>query len=359
MTPSTDVYVGSYAQASQPGIYVFALDESNAELRAVGTRTGVQNPSFLTLHPGGDHLFAVSETGLAGDGTHGAVHAFRIDREGEAVDLVALNHRSTAGNYPCHVRVNAAGRWLAVSNYGTGDVAIFPIAPDGSLGEMACSVQHTGHGPNARRQEGPHAHSAVFTPDDRFLVVADLGIDRLVIYAFDPDTGNLARHGEVRASPGAGPRHMAFHPEGSHLLAVNELESSLTLFRWDADAGSLGELQTLSTLPPGAPENAAADIHVSGSGRHVYVSNRGHNSLAVFGFDPVSGLSRIVVRSCGGDWPRSFGLAPGGRLLVAANQHSDEIVLLPLVGGGSDVGEPAARVGISQPSCIAFAELGG
>jgi 6-phosphogluconolactonase len=306
------------------------------------------------LHPTGDHLFVVSETGLGSEGTGGAVHAFRIDRGYGEIDLVPLNHRPTAGDHPCHLSVDVDGRWLVVSNYGTGNVAVFPILADGSLGEMATAVQHSGSGPHVDRQEAPHAHSSIFTPDNQFLIVADLGIDRLVTYTFDGATGSLARHREVTARPGAGPRHVAFHPEGRHLFVVNELENSVTLFQRDAEAGSLRELQTVSTLPPHARENLAADIHVSASGKHVYASNRGHDSLVVYSFDPASGLNPIVVRSCGGTGPRSFGIAPGGRHLVVANRHSDEVALLPLLAGGADIGEPIARAPVSQPSCIAF-----
>jgi 6-phosphogluconolactonase len=353
--PETCLFVGSYGPEDRPGIYAVGLDEAATGLHLRGSFAGVRNPSFLSLHPGGDHLYAVSETGRGSDGTHGAVHAFRLERAGATVDLVALNHRSTAGDHPCHLRIDGDGRWLAVANYGTGNVAVFPLLPDGVLGEMAAFVQHAGTGPNPNRQEGPHAHATIFTPDNRFLIVADLGIDQLVVYAFDADTGSLARHRAVLVNPGAGPRHLAFHPDGMHLFVVNELTSSVTWYRYDAPAGSIRELQTRSTVPSDAPENTAADIHLSHSGRHVYVSNRGHDSVAVFAFDPALGLDRIAIRSSGGGWPRGFGLAPGGRHLVAANRHSNEIVLLPLLAGGADIGEPVARAGVTQPSCITFA----
>lgn len=348
------LFVGSYAPSDEPGIHSFVLDESSGDLRLRGSFAGVRNPSYLAVHPDGDRLFAVGETGFGSDGIQGSVHGFRIDEEGGVISLAAVNQRSTAGDFPCHLDIDPTGRWLAVANYGTGNAALFPIESDAGLGEMATSVQHAGRGPNVDRQKGPHVHSATFAPDNRFLIVADLGIDRLVIYSFDADTGSLVRHGDAETEPGAGPRHLAFHPDGVHLFVVNELASSITLHQYDADTGRVRPLQTMSTLPSGVAGNLAADIHVSRSGSHVYVSNRGHNSMAVYEFEPATGLNRTAVRSCGGDGPRSFAPAPGGGYLVVANRHSDEIVVLPLLTGGSDMGEPVARATISQPSCIMF-----
>ena len=347
-TPASALFfVGSYASEDDDGISIGALNESSGELRLLGGTSGVRNPSFLALHPQGTHLYSVSETGLGGDGSHGSVHSFRVDRDQGMVRLTALNHRSTAGDHPCHVRVG--GHWLAVTNYGSGSVAVFPIDADGSIGSMVSSVQHEGSGPNRRRQEAPHPHSTIFTPDHRFLVVADLGIDRLVMYAFDE--GILKLHSEVAARPGAGPRHLAFHPDGRHLFAVNELDSSVTLYRYDDGPGALVELQTLPTTA-GATENTAADLHTSRSGGHLYVSNRGEDSVAVFAFDAGDGLTRIVVRPCGGNWPRGFGVAPGGGHLLVANRHSNDIAALPLSSTG--VCAPIAKASIPQPTCVVF-----
>lgn len=347
--------VGSYAPADEPGISAFAVGDSAAGLRLDLAVTGIRNPSFLAVHPTRNVLFAVSETGLSSDGAHGAVHAFRIKRERGRFDLVALNHRSTGGDYPCHVQVDTGGHWLAVSNYGSGDVAVFPIEGDGRIGEMAAWARHSGSGPTTGRQDGPHAHSSLFAADSRFLLVADLGIDQIVIYRFDAADGSLVRHRNIATSPGAGPRHMVFHLDGNHLTVVNELDSSVTLYRYDAQAGSLCELQTISTVPTPVAGNTAADIHLSPSGTHVYVSNRGHNSVAVYAFDPEHGLKRTAVRRCGGVWPRGLALAPGGRYLLAANRRSDEIVVLPLLDNGSDIGEPIAHTTVAQPACVVFA----
>ena len=348
------LFVGSYGPSDHATIHICTLNEDDGDIRVMGSVSGIVNPSFLTVAPGGGHLYAVSETDLAGDGSPGSVHAFQIVTRSDALELVTVNHQPSGGGHPCHLCTDADGRWVAVSNYGTGSVAVLPIRPDGGLGDIASIVQHEGRGPNPDRQRGPHAHATTFTPDGRFLIAADLGADRLLISVFDRHTGSLSPHGEVETHAGAGPRHLAFHPDGAHLCAVNELENSVTLYRWDADAGTLRGLSTLSTLPPNAPESIAAGIRVAADGSHMYVSNRGHDSVAVFALDRHR-MARVAVRSCGGAWPRGLGLGPGGNHVLVANQHDDEVVVLPVTAGGSDIGAPVARVRIPRPTCIAFA----
>ena len=347
------MFVGSYGPSDHATIHICSLNETSGEVRVEGSASGITNPSFLAVSPGGGHLYAVGETGLAGDGTPGSVHAFRIVNRPDALELVAVNRKPSGGDLPCHLCIDAAGHWSAVSNYGTGTVATLPIGPDGGLGDIASIVQHQGSGPHPDRQGGPHAHATTFTPDGRFLIAADLGADRLFISAFDPRTGSLRLHREVEAHAGAGVRHLAFHPDGAHLFVVNELENSVTLYEWDAGEGMLRDLSTLPTLPPAAPESIAADIRIAVDGHHVYVSNRGHDSVAVFAFDRHR-LTRTAIRPCGGAWPRGLGLVPSGDHLLVANQHSDEVVVLPVLAGGSDIGAPVARVRIPRPTCVAF-----
>lgn len=349
------LFVGSYGPADEPGIHIFLFDEENAELRLHGAVAGVHNPSFLALHPGGRFLYAVSETGVSSDGTEGAVHALRIDRGSGSIDLRPLDVQPSGGDHPCHLAIAEDGRWLAVANYGTGSVAVLPIGDDGRLGPIASAAQHAGSGPNPQRQEGPHAHASVFTPDGGFVVVADLGIDRLVVYRFDADTGELARHGAVATNPGAGPRSLTFHQDQQHLFVANELDSTLTVLEWQAASGRLRPLQTVSTVPPGTARNAVGHLAVSRSGRHVYVSNRGHDSLAVSTFEATHRLGPIVVRPCGGEWPRGLAPAPDSRHIVVANRHSNTITVLPLLHDGGDIGKPQGQFVVSQPSCLVFA----
>ena len=355
MTAGSDqwLFVGSYGPSDHATIHVCSLNETSGEIRVVTSTSGIRNPSFLAVSPGGGYLYAVGETSLVGDGTPGSVHAFRIVAEPHTLELVAVNQQPSGGDHPCHLCIDAGGRWLVVSNYGAGSVAVLPIRPDGDLGEIASMVQHEGRGPNSDRQGGPHAHATTFTPDGRFLIAADLGADRLLISAFDPHTGSLRLHGEVETHAGAGPRHLAFHPDGAHLFVVNELENSVTVYAWNSDAGTLRGLSTLPTLPPDAPESIAADIRVAADGHHIFVSNRGHDSVAVFAFDRHR-LSRVAVRPCGGAWPRGLGLGPGGTHLLVANEHSDEVVVLPVLAGWSDIGAPVARARITRPTCVAF-----
>ncbi len=352
--PTHPLFVGSYGPADAATIHACSFDAARGELRMGASTSGITNPSFLVVSPDGAHLYAVSETGVVSDGSPGAVHAFRIAQEAGAVALNPVNERASGGDHPCHLTIHADGRWLVVSNYGTGSVVVLPIHADGSLGDVTSHLQHDGRGPHPERQEGPHAHAAIFTPDGRFVIAADLGIDRLLVSAFDPDAGTLRPHGEVATRPGAGPRHLAFHPSGSHLLVVNELDNTVTLYDWDGTGGRLREVSTLPTLEPGAPENLAADIRVAPDGRHLYVSNRGDDSIAVFAFERHR-LMRLAVRPCGGAWPRGLSLTPGASHLLAANQHTGEVSVLPVLADGADVGGPVARARIPRPTCVALA----
>ncbi len=347
----TLAFVGSYAEADRPGIHAMLVTDTG-DLHLLDSWAGVHNPSFLRLRPDGGHLYAVSETGLA-DGSAGTVHAFRIERSSGTVDLVPINSRDSGGDHPCHIGIDADGTRLAVSNYGSGTVSVFPIRPDGSLGEMGSLARHTGTGPQSDRQEGPHVHSSSFSSDGRFLIVADLGIDRLMVYRVDRAGSAMSLAHEVATAPGAGPRHVLFHPDGRHLFVVNELDNSVSLFRYRADSGVLTLRQTHSTLPAEGVGNTAADIRLSPAGHHVYVSNRGHDSLAVYEFDPDGGMALTHIRSCGGRRPRGFALTPDGRYVLVANRSSDEVVSLPLADGTSDIGAPAAHLPVSEPSCVA------
>jgi 6-phosphogluconolactonase len=346
------LFIGGYTPAAEPGIQAYHFDASTGALTARGSCTGIHNPGYLVVHPNRRWLFAVSETSQAGDGTYGAVWALRF--EAEPFSLRPVNHQSSRGDAPCHLRLDHTGRWLFVSNYTSGSAGVLPIQDDGSLGDLTDFVQHHGHGPNADRQEGPHAHSTIVSPDNRFVIVADLGLDQLVIYGFDAQAGKLHPHSQGTARPGAGPRHMTFHPGGQILYVVNELNSTVAAYDYDAAGGTLRERQALDMLPPGAPENTAADIHLSASGKRLYASNRGHNSIAVYEVDRAGGLERLDVVSCGGNWPRNFALAPGGHYMLVANQYSGVVSVLPLGEGGAEIGTAVTSAAVPQAACIQF-----
>ncbi|MBK9715764.1 MAG: lactonase family protein [Kouleothrix sp.] len=341
--------VGGYAAADRPGIHALDFDQATGALTPRGSLAGVANPSFLVVHPNRRWFYAVGETSQA-SGAPGSVWACGLERAPLA--LRAVNQQPSGGDDPCHLLLDAAGGWLIVSNYSSGSVGVLPILPDGSLGELTDLAQHRGSGPNPARQEGPHAHSATLTPDGRFVIVADLGLDQLLVYALDRAAGKLIPHGQAAARPGAGPRHMAFHPGGRRAYVANELDNTVAMYDYDAASGALRELQALDTLPAGAPESYVADIHIAPSGERLYVSNRGHDSLAVFDVAPDGRLDRAAIRPCGGRWPRNFALAPGGRFALVANQHSDELAALPLPGGPQAVGEPVARAAAAGAACV-------
>jgi 6-phosphogluconolactonase len=352
------LFVGSYAAATQPGLYAFRFDDATGELTECGSFAGIVNPSFLVVHPNGRWLYTVSETSEQHDGTAGRVWAFRFERAAvlDPLDIQPINYRPSGGDSPCHLQLDSAGEWLLVSNYGAGNVAVLPILPDGSLGAMTDLVQHHGSSANPHRQEGPHAHSAALAPDNHFAIVADLGMDQLLVYEFDSSAGKLIAHSHTDTRPGAGPRHIAFHPNGQRVYVANELDSTVNVYDYDPSNGALYERQTIDILPPGAPENMVADIHLAPSGQRVYVSNRGHNSLAVFDVEPDGRLTRVAIASCGGNWPRNFTLAPSDRFILVANQYSGDVSVLPVLTGSEAIGVPIARVAVAQASCVQIAQ---
>jgi len=355
MPPSDQplVFISGYAPAGQVGLQGCRFDPATGALRPIGSYNALVNPSYVVAHPNGRWLYAASEIAKSEFGRYGEV--FALSYTADPFKIEPINHQTSRGDAPCHLRLDATGRWLLVANYTSGSAAIYPIHDDGSLGEMADFVEHHGHGPNAARQEASHAHSSILTPDNRYAIIADLGLDQLVIYALDPATGKLTPHGHGEAEPGAGPRHLAFHPDQKHLYAANELNSTIALYDYDAAAGTLTRRQVLSTLPQPDPNNTVADIHIDAAGKRVFVSNRGHNSLAAFTIGDEGQLSPAGIYSCGGNWPRNFALAPGGRFILVGNQYSNLVSVLPLDRPEGLIGKALASLPAIGPGCIEFA----
>ncbi|HUG33513.1 MAG TPA: lactonase family protein [Anaerolineales bacterium] len=341
-----------YTTHDEPGIHAFSFDEETGVITTLGSYTGVNSPSFLVIHPNKKWLYVVSETGQGSHGVLGSIWSFRF--KVEPFIIQPLHRMTTRGDWPCHLRFDHLSKWLITTNYGTGNAGIYPIQEDGSLGEMTDFVQHHGSGPNQERQEAPHAHSSIFTPDNGFVIVADLGIDQLVIYDFDSATGKLQPHSAVHAQPGAGPRHLVFHPNGKWFYVANELASTVSFYEYDAANGILTEKQTIPTIPFDAPKNIVADIHVSDLGQRLYVSNRGHNSIAVYEINLDGILILDSISACGGDWPRNFAIAPGGKFILVANQYSNEVCALPILDGKEALGAPVSRVSLAGASCVQF-----
>ncbi len=344
------VFTGSYAAAGQPGVNAFVFNFDAGTLTPCGDYGGIQAPSYLAVHPSRPWLYAVSETILGVDGAAGHVHALKFECAGDQVTFTPLNLQASGGDWPCHLRLDPSADWLIVSNYGSGSAAVLPIQGDGSLDAAQERIQRHGHGINPERQETAHVHSAIFTPDGEYVILADLGTDALILYRFDQ--GRLEMFSETHTRPGAGPRHMLFHPNGRVLYVTNELNGTLCVY--DYAAGRLKERDSLATLPEDIPQNLVADLHLSPTGERLYVSNRGHNSLAVFAVAPEGQLTRVGVTDCGGDWPRNFALAPDGRFLLVANQYSGEIVSLAVRAETGAPGKVIARYPAPKATCVIF-----
>jgi 6-phosphogluconolactonase len=345
------VYVGGYTRGASHGIYAYRFDTRAGKMRPLGLEAEVSDPSFLVEHPDHRFLYAVSEDAA------GMVSAYLIDPKSGKLTLI--NRVSSKGNGPCYLALDRQGRWLAVTNYNSGSVAVLPLRKDGGLGEAAAFMQQTGTGLNRQRQAGAHAHAVVFSPDDRYLLAADLGADRIFVYRFDGETGALrpAETPSVAAAPGSGVRHLVFHPNGKVLYAVNELANTVTAYTWDAAAGRLAELQTVSALPPGyAGSTTAAEIAVNSAATMVYASNRGCDCLALLVIDPLRfTLSALEFTPLIGRTPRDFALDPAGTYMIVTNQDSDSLTVYtvhPRTGQIRPVGAPVT--GVTTPTVVVF-----
>jgi 6-phosphogluconolactonase len=353
------VYVGTYTgkDSTSKGIQTLRLNRETGELTGLALAVETQNPSFLALHPNGRMLYAVNEIGQFEGKPAGSVTAFTIGKNGT---LTTINAQSSMGGGPAHISLDKAGTHAFVANYGGGSVSVLPIAKDGRLQPSTGFVQHEGAGTDPKRQTKPHAHSINLDPSQTFAIAADLGLDKLFVYKFDKTKGTITPNDPPFGTvpPGSGARHFAFAPNGKIGYAINELKSTITVFSWDASKGVLNQLQTLSTLPEGfTGESYTADVQVHPSGKFVYGSNRGHNSIAVFAVDQATGKLKLSsTQSTGGSWPRHFGIDPSGTFLLAANQRSDSIVVFRIDQGTGALAETGKTAQVGQPACVRFGE---
>jgi 6-phosphogluconolactonase len=354
------VFVGTYTESTpggSKGIYSARFDTASGKLTGLKPVAALQNPSWVTVSRDRRFLYAVSEVGTPdATGTPaGLVVAYAIGADGT---LTELNRVSSGGADPCHLAVDRTGRTVAVANYTGGSTVAFHVGDDGRLG-AASKDQHTGKGPNAQRQEAAHAHSVNFVADDRLLLSCDLGNDRIYVYRHDPRAGTLGAHAPafVGLEPGSGPRHLAMHPSGRYAYVLTELSSHAAMFAWNPSAGTLVQRQSVSTLPLGAsvPDNSTAEIVVHPSGRYVYASNRGHDSIAVFSVDARNGRLTLVANTpTGGKVPRNFAVDSTGRWLLAANQRSDSIVTFAIDASTGALKTTGASIAVPRPVCVAF-----
>jgi 6-phosphogluconolactonase len=350
------VYFGTYTGKDSKGIYLSRFDAATGKLSPVELAGETESPAFLTVDSGAHYLFAVNEIDTYKGAKSGSVTAFSLDRH--TGKLTALNTVASGGPGPCHLAVDRTDKNVLVANYNGGSVAVLPVKADGKLGEASAFKQHLGSSVNKERQEGPHAHCAVFSPDNRFAVVADLGLDKLLVYRFDPTAGSITPNdppfGSVK--PGSGPRHFAFHPNHRFAYVINEIGNTVTAFAWDGDKGSLRELQTISTLPKDfTGENTTAEIAVHPSGRFLYGSNRGNDSIAVFAINPAQGtLTTTEIVPTGGKEPRNFALDPSGTFLFAANQNSNTVVVFRVNQKTGRLTPAGEKLDVPSPVCVTF-----
>ncbi|MFD3003266.1 lactonase family protein [Pontibacter toksunensis] len=328
-TETAMVYVGTYADPENESIFLYKLNPETGELSRAGGFKGGANPSFLTLDEQRNHLYAVNETTEFQGQKSGAVSAFSVDQQ--TGNLTFLNQVASKGGAPCYISIGDGGKTVLVANYVGGNVAAFPIQENGQLAEAADVEQHEGSGPNKDRQEAPHAHYMAPSPDNRYVYGVDLGLDKIYSYRLDSGSGTLTPAEPAvafAAKPGAGPRQMAFHPNGQYAYVINELNSTMTALTYDSGNGTLSEVQTLSTLPADHEgENHPAAVRISPDGKYLYGSNRGHNSIVVYQIDESTGkLTFIETVPTGGDWPRDFTIDLTGNLLLVANERSNNIV---------------------------------
>jgi 6-phosphogluconolactonase len=349
------VYVGTYTDRDSKGIYAYSFDPKNGRLALLDRAADTADVSFLAFAPGGRFLYATSEIPGANHRSAGAVSAFAV--QPKTVKLLFLNQVSSHDDNPTHITLDRSGKYALVSNYTPGSVAVFPMLDDGRLVEASAFAQHKGSSVNPTRQEGPHAHATVLSPDNRFAIVADLGLDQLLVYRFDAQKGRLGTDPRiVKTAPGAGPRHLVFHPNGKFLYVINELQSTVVVYSYDAPMGTFRELQTISTLPKEfAGNNTAAEIDIHPSGKFLYASNRGDDSIAVFRVDPKRGtLTMVEIDATHGKTPSNFAFDPTGSWLLVANQGSGEIIVFrvqPTTGHLSPTGEVLPVI---SPACIKF-----
>ena len=357
MAQSSLVAVGTYTRTTSDGIYVCEFDGETGELDPVSSIAGAENPSFLALHPNGRTLYATSEIEDFEGERQGALYAYDIDRDAGRLSLINVVGSGGAG--PCHARVDATGRYLLAANYHGGSVCVAPINDDGSLEPLSCFIQHEGSSVNPDRQEQAHAHSINLDAQNRFAYVPDLGQDKVVIYRLDLERGELVANDPayVGTEPGSGPRHFDFHPNGTRTYVINELGCTITGYDYDSDGGGLTPFQTVGTLPAAgfAKHNTTADIHVHPSGRFVYGSNRGHDSIAIFSIDEDTGRLTEAGRESTQGWtPRNFAIDPSGEFLLAANQDSDSIVSFRIDGESGALTPTGSVTEIPMPVCVRF-----
>src|SRR2546423_1386115 len=352
------VYVGTYTtKQSSKGIYAYRFDSSTGQLTSLGLAAESADPSFVAVHPNGKYLYAVNEVDECAGQKGGAVTAFQIDRKTGL--LKALHQMATRGGGPCHISLDKTGKYVFVANYGGGSIAAFPVREDGSLGEASAFVQHAGTSVDKERQEKPHAHWIGASPDDRFVLVPDLGLDEVLVYRFDASKVSLVPNDPpfTKVDPGAGPRHFAFSRNGKFGYVLNEMAATVTAFSYDSAKGRLSVIETVPTLPKDyTGPKEAAELVVHPSGKFLYASNRaGVDAITVFAIDAAKGTLKLAGQfPTKGKTPRNFAVDPSGKFLLAANQESSNIVVFRIDANTGALTPTGQTVEVPAPVCVTF-----
>jgi len=346
------VFVSSFAAGELGGIHAYQLDSKSGSLTPVHRTSGVENPFFIALSPGGKYLYSIHAKNFGGKEPE-QVAAYAL--EGRTGEMKLLNRQSTRGTASCYLDVDATGKTVLVANYTTGNVASLPVKSDGSLGEAASFFQHAGSGADPVRQKGPNAHCFVVSPDNRFAFAADLGIDQVLGYRLEAATAKLTPNQPpfAKSPPGAGPRHLTFHPNGKHIYVINELKNSVTLFDYAADSGTLTERQTISTLPADFTGTShCADLKITPNGRFLYGTNRGHDSIAAYRLADDGKLTLIGIEPSLGKGPQNLLIAANGTLLLCANMPGNNLAVFRIDGATGSLKAIGTPLGQPSPSCI-------
>jgi 6-phosphogluconolactonase len=350
------VYFGTYTTGKSKGIYVSRFDSATGKITEPELVAEIDNPTFLTLAPGQHFLYAVSEVDKIGNRNTGAVKGYAVDAS--TGKLTPLNQQDSGGSGPCHISVDATGKTLLVANYGGGSIAALPIHADGSLGEAGTTIQHTGSSVDKNRQTAPHAHSIYPSPDNRFALNCDLGLDKVFAYRLDPAAAKLsdANPPFATVAPGSGPRHLVFSADGKFVYVINEMGGTITVFSYDKATAAMTEIQTISTLPKdftGTP--SCAEIILHPSGKFLYGSNRVHESIALFSVDQKTGkLTFVEHQPVLGHKPRHFTTDPSGKWLIAENQDSDSIILFSIDTDTGKLKPTGQTLSLGSPVCAVF-----
>lgn len=350
---NANFFIGSYAESNSPGVYTCFFDHESGQLEIRSSVDGLQNPSFLAVDKKKQRLYAIAE-GINPEGTkHGLAVSFQIDPETSSLSLI--NKEKTVSATTCHISLEHSSQSLMVSSYHGGMIGVSPILKDGRVGTVSDVHQHTGSS-ILPVQNQPRPHSTFVDPSNQYAIVSDLGLDQIKVYKRNPDDAKLTFHSQVELAPGAGPRHFVFHPSLPFGYVINELNSTITVFFFNLDKGTLTEIETVPTLPPAYEgENACADIHISADGRFLYGSNRGHDSIAVYAIDKTNATLSIVEHaSTLGKHPRNFAISPNGNHLLVANKDTNNIVTFNRDSTTGKLKPNGSVLEVSNPVCLKF-----